>query len=127
MKKAKIMAVVLSATLVFTSSSVCFAAEGIDGEQIQAEATAELVEDITGTADINKDIEETSDGFEVEGESVDVTLPEDGDGNIVMDSEEESIGMGLPKEVQDEEGILTDEGTVIYGATQDVSVAVQAG
>ncbi|MCQ2548204.1 MAG: hypothetical protein MJ145_04290, partial [Clostridia bacterium] len=49
------------------------------------------------------------------------------DGNIVMDSEEESIGMGLPEEVQDEEGILTNDGTVIYGATQDVSVAVQVG
>lgn len=125
--KRKILASVLSLTLVTTSSSVVFAADEIDGQQIIAEHQAAIVEEVVGTEDVCTDIEESKKDFTVEGESLELEIPKDGDDEIIMASEDgEEIAMGLPEEAERSEAVLTDDGTVVYNTKEDVSVAVQA-
>lgn len=125
--KKRVLAGVLSITLVVTSNSVVFAGESIDGEQIVAEHQATVVEEIVGTEDVCTNIEETRKDFVVEGESLEIEIPKDGDENIVMESEDgEEFSMGLPEEAEDAEAVVTDDGTIVYDTNEDVSVAVQA-
>lgn len=125
--KKQVLAGILSIILVMSSSTVVFAGESIDGEQIIAEHQAAVVEEIVGTEDVCTNIEETRKDFVVEGESLAVDIPKDGDEDIVMESEDgEEIAMGLPEEAEDAEAVVTDDGTIVYDTNEDVSVAVQA-
>lgn len=125
--KSKILSVILILSLIVSSSSIVFAAEGIDGEQIIAEAQADIVEDVVGTDDVCTNIDETRKDFVVEGETLEVEIPKDGDDEIVMESTDgEEIAMGLPEVVENSDAVLTDDGTVIYDTTENISVAVQA-
>jgi len=125
--KRKLLVSALSLTLVVTSSGVVFAGETIDGQQIIAEHQANVVEDVVGTEDVCTDIEESRKEFSVEGETLDVEIPKDGDEAIVMESEDgEEIAMELPEEAKKSDAVLTDDGTIVYDTREDVSVAVQA-
>jgi len=125
--KKRVLASVLSITLFVTSSSVAFAGESIDGEQIIAEHQAAVVEEVVGTEDVCTNIEENRGDFTVEGETLEVEIPKDGAEEIVMASEDgEEIAMGLPQEAKDAEAVVTDDGTIVYDTSEDVAVTVQA-
>ncbi len=88
----------------------------------KAEQEAEIVENITGTENVQKNIKEKEDVFEGTDDSL--TIARLG-GEIEYDSENgEKISMQLPVD-EDEAGYVTDSGTVVYEAKDDAVVSVQ--
>ena len=126
--KKKLLIGVITLSMIFTSVSLCFATEGIDGNQIKAEHQADIVEKVTGIESINSNIEETRKSFLVQENGTDITIPKIGNGEVVMDSSSgESISMNLPKEVACSNGVATSSGTFVYSSnTEAVKVSVQA-
>lgn len=132
----KLLSVLIVAALVFTYSVPGYASvdEGSDmcsrdAALKNAEECAEIVEDIAGTDDVSTDIVEERDSYEIEGEYESIDIPIDGSESIEIsgnESGDSTIEMGLPEEVEDVEGIMTDSGTIVYDSDEDVVVSVQA-
>lgn len=102
--------------------------------QNEPEIVLEDTEDVANSmgnyideSEINDSINKEGGEYVVDDTDVDISIPVDGSDTIVMETEEESIAMGLPEEVNSEEGILSDNGTVIYNPdNEDMAVGVQA-
>lgn len=90
-----------------------------------ASDVADYVERIVGTDNLNDNLEEGNDCYQT-NEGVDVKIPKYGDDEIAIETLESEILMGLPDEVKDGEGVLTDSGTIVYlSGSEDASVSVQ--
>ncbi|MCF0233086.1 MAG: hypothetical protein HUJ63_12725 [Enterococcus sp.] len=119
------MATALSLAMIVTSGEFAFAAETYNPEQTEAEYIANDVEDITGTDDVIKEVCENDNAFEVDG-AVDVEIPKSSDGEVVIEAGQDTLGMTLPEIIDDEDAVLTDKGTIVYGTDEDeVNLAVQ--
>lgn len=91
---------------------------------------ATVVEDITGTSNIIEEVSETEQDFVLDGYSSEITIPEEGNGEIVFKSlgsnESNEISMELPNEFSNLAGELAGEGTVVYEKDNlDSALAVQ--
>lgn len=124
--KKKLLCCAISIAMIVSTSSVTFAAESVNEEQIIAEHKADVVEEIVGTETVCADLEESNTAFLMDSEEIVITVPKEGDGEIVLDIEGgEAIGMSLPEEAENAKGVITDEGTIIYDIGEDVNIAVQ--
>ena len=92
-----------------------------------AEDIASVIEDITGTSDVIDDIYEEDGEFVIDIDDTDITIPEDGNSEITIESDEiEQLSMELPKEFAAMEGKLIDDDIIIYDDdNSNVSAAVQ--
>lgn len=128
MKKKSISAVLTVAMLCLMLPMAVFAEEPKDHTEKQVEEIAEIVENVTGTEDINTEITKTNDMYIAEGTDMNVEIPVSGEKSVVLDVKEgDNIVMNLPDDVADEEGVLTDNGTVVYNPfDENVAVSVQA-
>lgn len=129
---ATIMIITLVPTLSFAvndnSSNMDTDIETEEPMELAADNAADVMEYYVSESEINNDVEVERDGdFSVDGTDLDVLIPGDGDEGIITETESGTIEMGLPDEVTDSEGILTDNGTVVYNPkNEDVAVGVQA-
>ena len=77
--------------------------------------------------DVIGDVVEAADKFVDASGEVTTTIPKDGDGFVTMKDENGiEIGMSLPKDLNTEEGIATDNGTVVYQSDESADVCVQS-
>ena len=96
-------------------------------EELNVDETADFIEEMVGDEDVINDLDENSDEFVEEGEGGQVSIPKDSDDTLTLADNEVELNIGMPKEVNLEEGELTDQGTVVYdGSDENVSVSVQA-
>ena len=130
--KKKIIAILTTIAMAVTFiPTFAFAEEDVDIQDEteivleEAEDVADFIEDAVGTDDVIDDIEEEGD-FIVKGEDCEIVMPKDGDGDVIIGSEDEEIQMELPEEFVGMDGELVGNGTVVYnGNNSDVSFAVQ--
>lgn len=123
----KVIVVLLILTMVISSSSAVFAGESVNSQQLIAEKQADNIEAVTGIDDVTACVGRTRTDFVVNGVNLEVEIPKAGDDEIGFESTTgEPFTMGLPNEVEDARGVLTEHGTVIYDGDEDVSVAVQS-
>lgn len=109
--KKKVLATVISVMMIVTFiPTFAFAAEGTSfeedvnaeletdvSEDLDAEEVAEFVDDIAGTDDVIKDIDEEDEDFIIGGEDAEIIVSDD---EVVLDGGEadEQISMSLPEE-----------------------------
>ena len=124
----KLLVVALVGALVMTSGLTVSAAEvsNIDTEQVQAESTADVVENIVGTDDVVSNITESSDEYTAKAGGTETCIPKDGDEDVTVAFDNLKITIGLPDVVKDSKGVVTDGGTVVYKGKDDTSLSVQA-
>lgn len=97
------------------------------GKEVATEDVAIIMESYIGEDQINDDVELENGEFSVNDSDMEVSIPENGDEVIVIQMEEGTIKMGLPDEVSNEAGILSENGTVIYDPdAENVAVGVHA-
>lgn len=108
------------------------AQEGLDNTEnknidFSVEEVADVMDEFIEEEQVNDDIKLKNGEYSVSGFDMEVSIPEDGDNGIVTQTEEGTIEMELPNEVKNEEGVLSDNGTVVYNPdNEDVAVGVQA-
>ena len=126
--KKKIITIVLALALVMTSGVTVSATAGssVDTEQVQAEKTAEIVEDVVGTKNVVSSMKETSDEYIAKTGEDEITIPKDGDEKAKIVSDDSIIAMGLPDIVEGSIGVVTDDGAVVYEGKYNTSLSVQA-
>lgn len=117
----------LSVALIFSKGAFAFAAEVPDAtDRIKAEETADVVQNFIDTGETGSVIE-TTEAFVDDSGDVTTTIPKDGNAFVTMKDEEGvEIGMSLPEELDTEEGIATDSGTVVYQSDDSADVCVQS-
>ena len=122
--KKKGLCLALVAMLLFTQSGAVVYAESINASQ----EAINNIEKITGTSEINADIYEIEeDKIIVDGTDAIIEIPYDADEELTIDDgEDRKVSMNLPAEVMDTEGILSDDGTVLYNCDESLSIGVQA-
>lgn len=126
-----IMTVTLIPTLSFATEKTNETIESETNIVLEdAGAVATVVEDITGTSNIIEEVSETEQDFVLEGYSSEITIPEEGNGEIVFKSlgsnASNEISMELPNEFSNLAGELAGEGTVVYEKDNlDSALAVQ--
>lgn len=121
----RFLATVLITALIFTDEAISNASENT---KATAEKGAEVIENITGTENINTEVYSDKDSIAIaDGYDVIVDIPKDGNNAVVMDDgEKEKIGMYLPEEASTSKGVLTENGTIIYNNEEkSVTVGVQ--
>lgn len=121
----RFLAAALIASLIFTDEAISNAAETT---KASANESAGVIENITGTENINTDTYSDKNSIAVaDGYDVIVDIPKDGNNAVVMDDgEKEKIEMYLPDEASDSKGVLTENGTIIYNNEEkSVTVGVQ--
>ena len=97
-----------------------------------ADEKADIVEAIVGTDDINTDIQEDKDTFNVSEENDLLEVNKDGDAGIAIISspddnqQEEVIEIGLPDIADNTEGEITENGTIVFDSKEEAFVSVQA-
>lgn len=138
--KKKVLATVISVMMIVTFiPTFAFAAEGTSfeedvnaeletdvSEDLDAEEVAEFVDDIAGTDDVIKDIDEEDEDFIIGGEDAEIIVSDD---EVVLDGGEadEQISMSLPEEFNHMEGTLAGDGTIVYTEEKtDAALTVQA-
>lgn len=95
-------------------------------ETIKAKETADIVEAFIDKEEVGS-IEDIGDKYVDNSGEVNTSIPKNGDGYITMESEDiDTIGMSLPLELNMEEGIATDNGTIVYRTDNSVEVCVQS-
>lgn len=124
-RELRFTAIVISFMISFAAASETFAFAGTSSEWEQEETLAGTIEDITGIDHINTDVYSTKENAAVaDGFDTEISIPKDGEEAIVVDNGEgAALEMFLPQEAEDAEGILTDEGTIVY-ENQDASAAI---
>ena len=95
--KKKIIAILTTIAMAVTFiPTFAFAEEDVDIQDEteivleEAEDVADFIEDAVGTDDVIDDIEEEGD-FIVKGEDCEIVMPKDGDGDVIIGSEDEEI------------------------------------
>lgn len=134
--KKKILTMIVSVAMVVTFIPIfAFAGENSDATLQDepavvlddAEAVADVIENVVGDNDVIDDVEDEGD-FVVEGEYSEIVIPEDASGEVTIEScTEDVISMELPEEFSDIGGELAGDGTIVYAEEEtDAALAVQA-
>jgi len=127
----RIINVALIILIVVLSVSSAFATTEIKGEQVR-ETTAmkgvAIVKDMVGADDVVTDIDEKNKEFVADFEEINISIPKEGKDFIEAELfTGENILMGLPKEVANSKGVLTESGAVVYNSMKEnVDVLIQA-
>ncbi|MCI7680482.1 hypothetical protein ACQQ9V_06515 [Hornefia butyriciproducens] len=126
MRKSVILILIFA--LCFSTTTAAFAADSINHEQAYAESIADTIDKLAGTSEINMNILKTESTYIAEGNGVDIEIPVRGNAPVIAAMDEgEDIVMNLPEQVSSGEGLITDDGTVVYhSADEDMAVSVQA-
>ncbi len=128
--KKKIVAMVLTFSMLISSTSLSFAAinGGKQVKEVEAQRNATIVENAIGADDVAKNISKTKGHYIAGVDGLDIVIPKNGGNAINAELDTgEKISMNLPNEVADSEGILTENGTVVYDSSQEnVTFLVQA-
>ncbi|MDR1033939.1 MAG: hypothetical protein LBL41_04135 [Bifidobacteriaceae bacterium] len=125
-KKNAALVVAMAVALSFVAGSFAY----VNAEEILEERAATEVENII--SDVSEDAISADDIIEpelvgdelvVETDAVDVSIPLEGDGEICTNV----FNISLPNEASDAEAVITNDGTVTYGAndSDETTVAVQ--
>lgn len=126
-KEIKAVAILLVVTMLMLA---CADSAYAIGRTSSEERTARVIEEATGTQDVNGELEELDDSIVADGDEIVTTIPKEANEMVeIYDGEDEgnNIQMALPEEIEGEKGVLTDDGTIVYGNEKNsVSVGVQA-
>ncbi len=124
----RIISMISIVVLCFSMSTIAYAIENVDIKQVRAEFIAQNIADMTGTSEINRDIEITESEYKAKGDCININIPLSGENPVVTEMDcGESIAMNLPKEISGEKGIITNDGTVVYNSySKNLAVSVQA-
>lgn len=118
--------VILTVVFTLSSTGLSFANECIDGEKIRAEYIAGIVQSIGNTEVPNEAIIATKGEYRIKGDGLESSIPKEGDGKIEMRMQDEIIKISLPKEIENETGVLTQNDMIVYNSIdENVSVGVQ--
>ena len=119
--------IALTAALVINTGSFSFAKDISDiTSKTHAEKIANLVEKHIDTGELGG-VVDTGDYYVDDSGDVTTTIPKEGNELITLkDKVGTKIGMSLPKEVEPENGIATDGGTIVYSAGKAVDICVQS-
>lgn len=103
-----------------------------NGTEINSERSAQELANEMSTFvnenEINNNLESEKDTYIVSEEDVDISIPKDGDGSIIMGDElkNNQTEMKLPNEVKNVDAEKTDNGTIIYNPpNENMSIGVQ--
>ena len=130
MKFKKFTAVIAALSLIVTTIPLyqvtAYAYTGKSAEKA-AEKAASVVEDVTGTSEINTYFSEKSNSFVSKDDIMDVAIPKNGDGNVkITDSFGNEFSFSLPSDASGLSGVLTDNGTIVYGnGKNDSTICMQ--
>lgn len=124
----KYISMILIVAMLIITSSISFATDVIEGEQLSAEAIADTVEEVVDTDAINTNFDIKKSVYKIKGEGIDIHIPVKGKDPVITQIDgDESIVMNLPNEISKEKGIITSNGTVVYNSDKnDMAVSVQA-
>ena len=127
MKFNKIISLCLACVMLVSSTSLAFADNYSINEKSNkpsAENTAIAIDSVIGSSNIANNIQAKGSIFSAYSNTFDVTVPQKGNDNIKINGID-TITMGLPTQVNNTNGILTDNGTMVYESDNNMSVAVQ--
>lgn len=115
----------LSIVMIFTTCLSTFAIANEPEEVSEVEETAAFFEDAVSMDAVSDDISCEDSKYVYEGESI-IEIPINSDESILSTIESgETIEMGLPCEIDAGEGVLTEEGSIIYDNDENTSMCVQ--
>lgn len=125
-KKSTLLSLLIAFSLMFVTTTDGIALSVENENESACEEQAQIIENVTSSNLINDDVYEIKDAVVADGYSSEITIPKDGDAAInVNDGEGSTLEFSLPDETRGADGLLTDNGTVVYNCDEDVSVAVQ--
>lgn len=110
--------------LLFGTTPVA-AAEKQTEESIQVSELACQAEEVVGNEDMVSSIYETASYFVPKMDNFKVKIPKDVEETLVLASGTDTIEMTLPEKTSLCEGIISDEGYVVYEGQNDISIIVQ--
>ena len=131
--KNKLIAIFVATSLIFVYSceGFAYANEVLDKQSSFEEQQTQVIDEAVSnnsvdSGTINEDVYETKDAVVADGYYSEITIPKNGSDAIELsDGEGGKFTMSLSQEAQSTEGVLADNGTVMYDCDNDVSIAVQ--
>lgn len=125
-KKSKALSILIAFSLIFATTTEGFAFTAESREEKACKEQAQIIENVTSSDFINDDVYETKDSIIADGYSSEIIIPKDGDDAIKLnDGEGATLEFRLPEKTERADGLLTDNGTVVYNCDKDVSIVVQ--
>lgn len=101
----RIISMILIVVLCFSMSTIAYATENVDIKQVRAEFIAQDIANMTGTSEINRNIEITESEYKAKGDCININIPLSGENPVVTEMDcGESITMNLPEEISGEKG-----------------------
>lgn len=123
----KILTCIISISLIVSSSGAAFATDTNYDSQAFEQSQAEFVEVLVGTNDVNADVDTRGDNLRVGGEGLKLDIPKKGSDEITLETfDGNEFSIGLPKDVENTNAVVSEKGTIIYNEGDSVSIAVQA-
>lgn len=101
------------------------ATEKQENEANQVNELTCQAQEVVGDKDMISSVNETSAYFVPETENFEVQIPKHGEESLILSSGHDSIKMTLPEETNIGEGVVSDEGYVVYTNENDMGVLVQ--
>jgi hypothetical protein len=101
------------------------AAERQEEEANQVSELARQAQEVVGNKDMVSAVNETTSHFVPETENFEVRIPKHGEEALILSSGSDTIEMTFPEETSVGEGVVSNEGYVVYTNENDIGVLVQ--
>lgn len=122
---AKLSVSIFCLAFILSTTNIAFATQLTNSEQTKSNKIANQIVDLVGNDNIVNNMYETSNKY-IPTTTTDISIPKTGDAEVHMAVGDDDIRMSLPDEVAGCEGMLTEQGHVVYDSQNDVDVIVQA-
>lgn len=110
---------------IISTTNVAFALQGGDGSQTKSDRVAYQVENLVGNDDMIDSIHEGKTNYVPSTTNVEISIPKEGDDKISLSIGDDDICMSLPDEIKKSEGVLTEDGYVVYDSQSNIDAIVQ--